>query len=211
MSRRNKRRPHVREPKPIFYLLCEGDNTEPGYFRALEQAYPNVSLDISAVGVPKAVAEQAVARAKTAGVAPKSKKPRDSFAQNDQVWAVFNRDKHEPYRDAVARCKQSNVGVACSDPCFELWLVLHERDYDAPCTSAEITAELSQLRPEYRQRGRGAKMVNGADMIKRLDIAERRAETQLQRRYNEGDPFGNPSTTVGQLTRAIREASDAWT
>lgn len=83
MSRRDKRRPHVREPKPIFYLLCEGANTEPGYFRALEQAYPNVSLDISAVGVPKTVAEQAVARAKTAGVAPKSKKPRGAFAQND--------------------------------------------------------------------------------------------------------------------------------
>ena len=31
---------------------------------------------------------------------------------------------------------------------------------------------------------------------------------QLRRRENEGSPYGNPSTTVGRLTREIRAADE---
>ena len=39
-----------------------------------------------------------------------------------------------------------------------------------------------------------------------LEAAEQRGERGLQNRESGGDPYGNPSTTVGRLTRAIREA-----
>ena len=208
MSNLKRRRPR-RKPKPIFYLFCEGTNTEPRYFEAVERAYPGVVVEIDRrTGVPKTVAEHAVECAQTAGIAFKSRKPKDSFAQRDEVWAVFDRDEHPGYQEAVKLCKKNNVGVACSDPCFELWLVLHERRYDAPCTSVAIQKVLGQLRPEYRRRG--AKTVDSADMVKRLRVAQQRAETQLQDRCDEGEPYGNPSTTVGRLARAIRKANVAW-
>lgn len=209
MSRRDKRRPSVKDPKPIFYLFCEGANTEPRYFEAVERAYPGVVLKIDrGTGVPKTVADQAVECARTVGVAPGSRKPKDSFAQKDQVWAVFDRDEHPGYREAVALCERNKVCIARSNSCFELWLVLHERDYDAPCTSTDIQKELGRLRPKYNRHG--AKTVDSADMVKRLGNAERRAETRLERRDNEDDPHGNPSTTVGRLTCAIRKANVAW-
>lgn len=208
MSNLKRGRPD-RKPKRTFHLFCEGANTEPRYFRAIEKAYPGVVVDIDhRTGVPQTVAEHAVERAKTIGVAPKSRKPKNSFARKDQVWAVFDRDEHPGYREAVALCERSKVGVARSDPCFELWLVLHERDYDAPCTSSGIQAELGQRCPEYDRQG--AKTVDSADVVKRLNDAEQRAKTQLQRRDDEGCPYGNPSTTVGRLTRAIRDADAAW-
>ena len=67
-----------------------------------------------------------------------------------------------------------------------------------------MQAALEALRPEYD--AGGAKTPDCDDLVTRVEQAEQRAETQLQRREQEDNPFGNPSTTVGRLTRAIRGA-----
>ncbi len=123
------------------------------------------------------------------------------------MWAVFDRDDHPRFDEAVALCKSNGVCVARSDPCFELWLILHERDYDRACTRRDVQRKLASLRPEYDRDG--AKTPDCADLIQRVEDAERRAEAQLQRRDEEGAPHGNPSSTAGRLTRAIREADEA--
>ena len=43
----------------------------------------------------------------------------------------------------------------------------------------------------------------------RVREAERRADMQLKSWEQAGIPYGNPSTTVGNLTRAIRDANEA--
>ena len=148
------------------------------------------------------VAQQAVDMA-----APRRRGHRDSFEEGDQVWAVFDRDEHPRFNEAVDLCAQKGVGVARSDPCFELWLILHECDYNQACTRFDVQNEFASRRPEYDRDG--AKTPDCADLVQRVEEAERRAEAQLQRRVAEGDPHGNPSTTVGRLTRAIREADEA--
>ena len=153
------------------------------------------------------VAERAAARARKHGLAPRQRKQRNSFEESDQVWAVFDRDDHPRFDEAVALCKSNGVCVARSDPCFELWLILHERDYDRACTRRDVQRKLASLRPEYDRDG--AKTPDCADLIQRVEDAERRAEAQLQRRDEEGAPHGNPSSTAGQLTWAIRKAHEA--
>ena len=123
------------------------------------------------------------------------------------MWAVFDRDEHPSFKEAVDLCTQKGVGVARSDPCFELWLILHECDYDQACTRFDVQNAFASLRPEYDKGG--AKTPDCDDLLQRVEEAERRAETQLQRRIVEGKPHGNPSTTAGRLTRAIREADAA--
>ena len=152
------------------------------------------------------VAERAADYAKSNGRAQQSRKRRDSFEEGDQVWAVFDRDEHPNFDHAVALCRSHGVGVARSDPCFELWLILHEGDYDQPCDRWRVQGELKRRRPEYD--GDGAKTPDCGDLVRRVDKAEERAEAQLHRREEEGKPCGNPSTTVGRLTRAIREAHE---
>ena len=46
------------------------------------------------------------------------------------------------------------------------------------------------------------------ELVARVQQAERRGAVLLQRRWAAGDQFGNPSTTVGYLTREIREADE---
>lgn len=198
-----KRRNPRREPKRRFVLFCEGARTEPAYFDAIKRERGNTLIAVEivgAAGVPMTIAEKAVEEAN------RRRGRRDSFEKDDQVWAVFDRDQHPRFDEAVKRCEQHDIGVARSDPCFELWLILHERDYDRPCDHREAQRELARLRPEYD--GGGSKTPDCADMVRRVEEAEERAEAQLRRREEEGAPFGNPSTTVFRLTRAIRDADE---
>lgn len=184
-------------------LFCEGRNTEPAYLSALKRASPNALVEAETfrgVGVPMTVAE----RAKEYAQSRRRNKRGASFAENDSVWAVFDRDKHHHFDEAVDLCRRHDIGIARSDPCFELWLVLHEQDYDKPCNHHEIQRVLGDLRPEYDRNS--AKMPDCDSLMSRIEEAEQRAERQLRRRQEEGCPYGNPSTTVFRLTRAFREA-----
>ncbi len=195
-----------REPKRRFVLFCEGRNTEPAYFDAIKHACSStlIAMEIvPATGVPLTIAERA---AEEAGAHKRRRGKKDSFEEGDQVWAVFDRDEHPRFAEAVALCERRGVGVARSDPCFELWLILHERDYDPSCDRHDAQRELKRLRPEYDRDG--AKTPDCDDMVKRVEEAERRAEAQLHHRQRERAPYGNPSTTVGRLTRAIRDADE---
>lgn len=202
-----KRKRHSLEPKRRFILFCEGEKTEIEYFKAIGRTCTKTLIALEAhggVGVPYTIAEKAVERAKALGLAPKSRRKKDSYEEHDQVWAVFDRDEHPRFKEAVMKCEEQNVGVGRSNPCFELWLILHEQDYDRAEDRHAMQKLLAQLRSEYDPKG--AKTPDCADLVKRVEEAEQRGEKGLQNRESGGDPYGNPSTTVGRLTRAIREA-----
>lgn len=192
-NRELRRRGPRRETPPRFFLVCEGRNTEPGYFKALGLIFPRVRIEIEAgAGDPFAIAEKCARRSREA-------------ERRDRVWAVFDRDTHERFQEALDVCREDGAGVARSNPCFEVWLILHDaEEYDAPRDSRAVQADLARLRPDY-DRG-GAKTLDFGDLVERVEEAEARAETGLRRREDEGDPYGNPSTTVGRLTREIRKA-----
>ena len=150
------------------------------------------------------IATVAVQYARSEGLAKRSRRKRDSFEERDQVWAVFDRDEHPNFDKAISHCKKWGIGIGRSNPCFELWLILHETDYDKPNDRHSLQKDFATLRPEYSQQG--AKTPDCDDLVTRVIEAERRGELQLRNRTQERNPHGNPSTTVGRLTRAIREA-----
>lgn len=205
-----KRRRASREPKRRFTLFCEGKNTEPAYFNALKRSYGSTQIqqiDVSiepGVGVPYTVSEKAVAFAKSEGLARNSRRKMNSFEERDEVWAVFDRDQHPRFQEAVALCETHGIKVARSNPCFELWLILHEQDYNKPSTRHQVQKVLQNLRPDYDKKG--SKTLDCDELVSRVRDAEQLAEKQLKHREQGGDPYGNPSTTVGRLCRAIREA-----
>lgn len=202
-----RRRP-LREPKRRFILYCEGRKTEPAYFQAIQRTCSSALISVEArggIGVPITIAKAAVAYAKSEGLALSSRRRKHSFEKQDQVWAVFDRDDHPGFEQAVLMCKQSGVRVARSNPCFELWLILHDQDYNRPNRRQQVQADLKDLRPEYDPKR--AKTPDCDELVRRVQNAEERAAAQLRERDLGGDPYGNPSTTVGDLTRAIREAN----
>lgn len=205
-----RRRIHRREPLKRFIIYCEGKNTEPAYFAALKHIYSRSLIQIetvSAAGVPYTLASSAVSQAKSLGLTRRNRRALNSFEENDEVWAVFDRDEHPRYDEAVIMCESAGVGVARSNPCFEVWLILHEEDFDRPDDRCGVQAHLQKIRPEYKRTA--GKLPDCADLATRSDVAEHRAESQLNRREHEGSPYGRPSTTVWRLVRALRQAAQA--
>ena len=155
MARRTppiRRRKSHKEPKRRFILFCEGKNTEPAYFSALKRTWTGALIDVvtrPGVGVPMTIAEKAVEYAKSEGLTKTSRRKKNSFEKKDEVWAVFDRDEHPNFNEAVSKCRDNNVRVARSNPCFELWLILHERDYNQPNHHHVVQKDLKNLRPEY--------------------------------------------------------------
>jgi hypothetical protein len=200
----------TRLPKVRFLIYCEGENTEPVYFKAFELFLKSAIIDVQTepTGVPMSIARAAVDRARQEGLSKGSvRKPKDSFAQLDQVWAVFDRDDHPGYSDAIQYCADFGVKVGRSNPCFEVWLILHQENFDRPDHRNQVCRHLQKLQPEYDPDG--SKKCDWIELLKQVEVAEQRASRQLLARENEGDPFGPPSTTVGELSLAIRKAAEA--
>jgi len=153
--------------------------------------------------VPNTIANRAIDRAKLQKRS--GKKKANSFERLDEVWAVFDRDEHPDFDQAVNRCRENGVQVARSNPCFEVWLILHFEDFQCSDGRHAVQKYLKKIRPEYDP-DKG-KSMNCLDAVKNIGEAERRAESQLRKRKEEGLEFSAPSTTVFELTRKVRIAN----
>ena len=92
-----------------------------------------------------------------------------------------------------------------SNPCFELWGILHYQECNAPLNRHECQKKLDELCQGYSNKK--GKIFDDPGVIEsKYRDAVGRAENALARREKEGDPGGNPSTTVHRLTEHILEA-----
>jgi RloB-like protein len=193
------RRSATRDPKSRAVIVCEGLVTEPDYLSSFARecnALVSIKL-VKGAGVPMSVVQHAMVERRTI------LKNSDGFAKNDQVWAVFDRDEHPNFTQAINQAESAGVAVACSNPCFELWVVLHYQDHDAPIGRSEIQKKLRVLMAAYDDKG--SKRIDFGQVRELVEIAEKRASVLEKNRRNEGAPGGNPSTTVFKLTQAIRK------
>lgn len=188
-------------PKVKIVLYSEGEKTERDYFEALRRFYQNTLVDIEIVagaGVPLTIAKLAT----EAAISTRRRSKRQSYAKRDEFWAIFDRDDHPHVSEAISRCNDADVGVAFSDPCFELWLILHFQNFDRPDHRHDVQKHLETLCKDYDHLKR--KTTDCDKLMGRVTEAEDRAEQQLGRRKDEGEPPGPPFTTVYNLTRRIR-------
>lgn len=151
-----------------------------------------------AQGVPDTLTKNVVVEAK------RLRKSQDTFEKRDEVWAVFDRDIHPKFDEAIQRCESNGIGVGRSNPCFELWLILHHEDYDKSDGRHSVQAQCERVCAGYDKHTKG---LDCSDLLQHVEAAIKRAEDQLARRKNEGEEFGCPSTTVGHLVQAILDAA----
>ena len=184
----------------------EGQNTEPDYFKALELSLGHTLIELvynKAVGTPNTIANAAVDDLVNRGLSGDNQESLPLYEQEDTVWAVFDVDEHPDLNRAKIKCRKNGVGVACSNPCFEVWLILHCEMYERPGGRHQAQEKFEALCPNYDRRG--TKTIDFSELIDNIEAAENHAERQLQNRIDEGSPEGEPSTTVFELTRIIRQ------
>lgn len=193
-----------------LHVFCEGKNTEPEYLRAFSFHWGNKQIRlevIPGVGVAMTVAREAVIR--RGKLLQEAKRRRaDSFASRFEVWAVFDRDNHPDINNAVTHATANGVKVGLSNPCFELWALLHFQDQDGEITGHHAQRELQRHMPRYDRYG--SKILDYEAMRDQYEIAKTRAMRICERRIQEGIPRGNPSTDVHILLNVVISEGSNW-
>jgi hypothetical protein len=152
---RAKKRPfNPKERKKRFLLCCEGSDTEPGYFRDLASflRHPLVEVVIAdhETTDPKQIVQQAkVLRADAEGAA---KRGRDDNLRYDEVWCVFDRDEHAHFDEAINQATANELSLAVSNPCFELWILLHFQTHTSRLTRELALEKVRKHLPDYNKK-----------------------------------------------------------
>ncbi|HXM44002.1 MAG TPA: RloB family protein [Bryobacteraceae bacterium] len=195
-----QRRKPQRQPKPRFLIVCEGTVTEPRYFndvRHIERSL--IDLQIEPGGTPKTLVERAAGLQREA--IGKARKLRDDNQKYEEVWCVFDIDEHPLIPEAKNQARANGIELAISNPCFELWVLLHFQDQRAHIGRGKVQhlcrshvrnydkeLDYETLRPKY------------PDALKRAE--------DLERWHDSRDTVGaNPSTTVYRLVERIKTSS----
>jgi len=194
------RRGPVRDPLPLILVVCEGTVTEPEYldgFRRAERAN-TVRVHIKTPGGdPLALVEHAAGVA--AEARERARREEDDNQCYDEVWCVFDVDEHARLDEARRRARECGILLAVSNPCFELWLLLHFVDHTAHAERKRLAALLQQHLPGY------GKHVDFQALSSGYAAAAARGAALDQRHARAGTEDANPSTGVYRLTTRIRE------
>lgn len=193
------RRGPTRPPLRRILIVCEGRETERRYFEAFQHEVrnPRVHVEVAReTGVPRTVVKTAISLREEA--AQEAKRQRDENLLWDEVWGVFDVDDHPGLAEAVSMAEQHGVLVAVSNPCFELWALLHFQDQRAHI-------ERGKLRTALQKHLRGYdKVLDFLKVHRTYADAVRRAKDLAERAARDGEPGRNPTTGVLRLTESIR-------
>ncbi|MFE9169895.1 RloB family protein [Streptomyces kebangsaanensis] len=118
-----RRRPAHREPLPPILVVCGAKNTEPAYLRGLLASVDNRAVDVKI----RICAQDPVSVVRH--TATERDKAGDHY---HRAWCVLDVDEFAHLNEALRLAEAENVEVALSNPCFELWLLLHHRAHHAP-------------------------------------------------------------------------------
>ena len=146
--------------------------------------------------MPKSVVQAAISFRDQATAS--ARRQNDDNLSFDSIWCVFDVDEHPEVDQAKQLAKLNGLKLAVSNPCFELWLLLHFRDNPGAQHHKKIQAMLKELVPDFD------KEVNyERDYKGKTATAESRAIRMWNLAAETGIPEGNPTTGVFRLTREI--------
>ena len=198
-SGRSPRRGRVQEQRQRYTLrvLSEGEVTEPSYLTEwARRNRGNVRLKLDDTGMtPTSLVRRAREYLRT-------RRPRREDPDFDEIWCVFDTDQHPNLAQAINEAGQSGIGVAVSNPCFELRLVLHAQNQTAP-----IHRHAVQRSSEELGFSDGKRIPDTARnrLVEAYDSAKQRARALDERHAGNGSPpRENPSTDVWRLVDRLR-------
>ncbi len=187
-NRKTARRATSLTQRKIVLIVCEGKETEPQYFNGLrvDCKNPRVTIKIANEhGVPRTIVEIA-----------KTHKHQFDY---DSVWCVFDVDEHPNIPDARQMARDNGIKLAISNPCFELWLLLHFTEPPGCHDRKMIKRRLKGYIEGYD------KKVDFGMLKPGLEDALRRAKRLDKQAGDLGKPDCNPTTGVYRLVEVIRK------
>lgn len=156
----------------------------------------------TAHGEPLGLVEAAIAHKERAPLSA-----ADRFTPYDEVWCVLDVEAPYPHASldrALRLAAQQGVRCAISNPCFELWLILHIQDRRGYLTTDQACALLeAHGRCSYT---RGGKSFRPEVLMGNYEVARKRAQALAELHGKTVRPADcNPFTSVWELVDAMRD------
>jgi hypothetical protein len=135
----------------LIIIASEGKDTERIYFKALAKEYTNPRVHVHILERSKE--EQNNSSPEHVLKQLNDYKGQYELEADDELWLVVDKDRWtDAMLSRVAReCTQgSSMQMALSNPCFELWLLLHLED------ASSLTSEEQKLWMENRRKSKNS-------------------------------------------------------
>lgn len=132
-----KRKVATREKIVRFLIVCEGERTEPNYFKELvKDRYSEVRSE-EIVGEGRS----------TCALVKKTEEIRERLERQrqlrfDRVWVVFDKDDFNDFNDAIALAKRKAYMAGWTNEAFELWYLLHFVYLDSAISRSDYIVKL---------------------------------------------------------------------
>jgi hypothetical protein len=180
-----------------FLIVCEGEKTEPYYFKSFPVNPKLIRLDIQGKGRnTNSLVEKAI----------ELKKGSESD-ETDRFWCVFDRDKNpknpndaQNFNAAINNAKNNGIKVAYSKDAFELWYLLHFHYYNAAISRKDYQNMLTNLLGHKYEKNSETIY----DELKNQQQDAIKNAKRLLQEYDRPNPeTDNPSTTVHLLVEEL--------
>ena len=193
-----------------FLIVCEGEKTEPNYFRAFTERRSEVK-EIKVAGCGCSTCQLIIEAKKL-----REKLERERMVPFDRVWLVFDKDEFKDFNKAIADAKKEGMNCAWSNQAFELWYVLHFQYLD---TGVDRKQYIGMIEDKVRKASKNKKFEykkNDVGFYQILqehgdeDFAFKNAE-KLRNRHKGKSNYAthNPRTEVDLLVDELRHPEKA--
>ena len=170
-----KRKVATRDKIVRFLIVCEGERTEPNYFRELvKDRYSEVrSEDIVGEG------------RSTCALVKKTEEIRYRLEHQrqlkfDRVWVVFDKDDFNDFNDAIALAVSKGFSPAWTNEAFELWYLLHFVYLDAAISRSDYIKKLENEVRKHEAYGNFSYKKNDAGIYAMLQEIGNEAQAKLR-------------------------------
>lgn len=182
-------------------VFTEGRKTEPIYLTHWHRMFrEHIIVKIDEFhGTPLSLVEMAVDR-RTADLRDAHRGRGDAYTE---YWCVFDIDEHPNVDRALELAAASGISVAVSNPCIELWFILHFQEQNAVIDRADAQRKSNDL----LKSGKSPTTAALAALVNQYEDARRRATALDEKHRLDGSPpRSNPSSGAWCLIDQIRQS-----
>ncbi len=203
------KKPKIREVVTYFLIVCEGEKTEPNYFKSFPKQVGKTIYDITFEG----------GGISTIKVVEKAIELREKSTQKyDRVWAVFDRDsfKASSFNSAILKAEANNIGCAWSNEAFELWYLLHfhnritamKREEYQKAIEEAVNSKLGKKKKPFKYKKNDTEMYSLLNKVGDQKHAIKWAKDLSLKIDGEKFATYNPQTMVFKLVEELNGQSD---
>lgn len=146
--KKQSRKPKFKELNPTYFVFCEGE-TEESYINHLKAKY-RLPIEIDSKIAGNRITAKYIEHYK-----------QDKFnLKKDKTYLVYDLDVPEMLNKLLAI---KNATLLSSNPCFELWYLLHCQEQNVGLSSSECIYKLSAHLPDYAKGKFGYKIKSKID------------------------------------------------